>query len=255
MRLTLIASLRREPAHRSLSRSLEPALGIQLDTPYRFGKDLTAYRKAAEAHDAARTLRVKTLYPEQYRLDRQGKALVSKSQNVPQAGIWPCSGTNAGRLPGVPQGIDRHADHTDRAPPAAAKARNLLKANPEFEVEKMGVTAEKAEGLFTALSSVRTAIESQEKTEGTLSVAVETIRAALKKRLRGLCATSWLNSWPTTMSVGPRPDTSPPPAAAETRQIKAKAEARSRQNRGKPRHGHEGTPHDRLPPRKLAPQR
>jgi len=166
-------------------KSLEPGLGLQLNTPYRFGKDVNAYRKAADAHDGARTLRIKTLSPEQRRLDREAKTLISKTKNIlkPELGpVWNERWTDAGFLDTSiqsPEDVER-PDHL------AATAWDLLKDHPQFEMEKFGVTAGNAETLHAALTKIGATLEKQVTIEAELSRARKIARKALERRLAGL---------------------------------------------------------------------
>ena len=62
----------------------------------------------------------------------------------------------------------------------------FLQAHPEFEVEKLEVTAAKADELARNLTKIRQTLEKQETLEGTLATQMKTARTALEKRLRGL---------------------------------------------------------------------
>jgi len=166
-------------------KSLEPGLGLQLNTPFRFGKDVNAYRKAAEAHDGARTLRIKTYSPEQRRLDNQAKTLISKTKNIlkPELGpVWNERWIDAGFL-----------DASIQSPVTLGGRITLLKRlgiflkdHPEFEMEKFGVTSGNAEALHVALTHIGEVLEKQLISEAQLSSARKIARKALGRRLTGL---------------------------------------------------------------------
>jgi hypothetical protein len=173
--------------NRSLAtlKSLEPGLGTQLNTPTRLGQDVTAYRKAVEAYDGSHALRIKTLYPKQRKLDREAKQLISKTKNTlkPTFGsAWNERWTDAGFLAktiATPSALSERITLLQRL-------AIFLQAHPEFEVEKLDVTAAKADELARNLTKIRQTLEKQETLEGNLATQMKTARTALEKRLRGL---------------------------------------------------------------------
>jgi hypothetical protein len=166
-------------------KSLDPGLGVQLNTPSRFAKDLTAYRKSDQAYRGAFTLRTKTLSPALARLKREAGSLIGKAKNIikPEFGpVWNERWTEVGFLENT---IQTPANLEQRVS-LLGRLGIFLKDHPQFEVEKLGITAAKAESIFDELTALRTTLENQAKIETGLSATRKATRVALQRRLRGL---------------------------------------------------------------------
>jgi hypothetical protein len=173
--------------HRMLRtlKSLDPALGVQLNTPARVTKDLNAYRKAAQGFDAARTLRTRTLTPELRRLDKEGSRLISKAKNIlkPDFGnAWSDRWVDAGF---TGPSIATPTSMSERVI-LLGKLALFLRENPNYEMEKMGVTAARAEDLFRESTNLRNTLDKQDEIERDLSDTRMKARKALQRRLQGL---------------------------------------------------------------------
>ncbi len=166
-------------------KSLDPGLGVQLNTPSRFAKDLTAYRKSDQAYRSAFTLRTKTLSPALARLKSDAGSLIGKAKNIlkPEFGaVWNERWTEAGFLEGTIQ----TPTNLEQRISLLGRLGIFLKDHPQFEVEKLGVTAAKAEDLFEELTALRNTLDNQATIESGLSATRKATRTALQRRLRGL---------------------------------------------------------------------
>jgi len=166
-------------------RALEPGLGLQLNTAARFAKDVEAYRTADQAYQNARTLRLAELGPEQLRLDRAAKALISKTRNVlkPEFGSkWNERWINAGfrgKSITTPLSIGERITLLHRL-------GIFLSHSPKFEVAKLGATAANVNELRMKLTAIRETLKRHEELETQLSTTRKTTKTALRKRMRGL---------------------------------------------------------------------
>jgi len=166
-------------------QDLEPGLGIQFNTPAKLTQDLVTYRNADLAYQTARNLRINELSPEQRRLDREARAVFVQTKSIlkPVLGAnWSHRWKDAGFL-----------DDSIATPKTLGERISLLKrlgiylkANPQFEVEKLGVTSVNAVALFNSLNNVRESIEKQEVLETQLSGPRKGAAQALRKRLSAL---------------------------------------------------------------------
>ena len=166
-------------------QDLVPGLGIQFNTPAKLTQDLENYRNADLASQAARNLRINELSPEQRRLDREARAVIVQTKSI----LKPVLGPNwSHRWKDV-----GFLDDSIATPKTLGERISLLKrlgiylkANPQFEVEKLGVTSVNAVALFNSLNNVRESIEKQEVLETQLSGPRKGAAQALRKRLSAL---------------------------------------------------------------------
>ena len=166
-------------------RDLEPGLGIQFNTPAKLSQELAAYRTADLAYQTPRNLRINELSPEQRRLVREACAVFSQTKSIlkPVLGsTWNDGWKDVGWIEGtlvIPSTLGGRVSLLKRL-------AIFLKANPQFEVEKLGVTSVNALSLFNALTKVRQSIETQEALETKNSGPRKTAGQALRKRLSAL---------------------------------------------------------------------
>jgi len=165
----------------------EKGIGVTQNTSTKIMKELAAAIARDKEYEVIRSERAKTFQPAVTKADADGRQFIGrakKSLAVHLGEQWNETWIEAG----FSGGTTRISSTIPGRETVLKELGAYFTAHPSHEVEEFGVTADRAEALYVALSGARVALETQATRQKDAKTALIKAISVLRKRLRAAIA-------------------------------------------------------------------